>query len=320
MGQIGRIRKSHPVFRIPAAVIPGSIQDSLRHKLGCLQQTPLCRFQYGTGRAVQIRRFVDHPLVTAGKDATFSRARGRSLFQNLACCRMARLHFETAPRKRRSSSEKINHQGILGTLLATDRFHFDCDQLISYVSCIIYLTELLAILPHQLLNDENLELLSILVCRNNGNLLLHLAMACEIGEDINRLAIIRLLRRVGANPDAADDNGDRPHHFLAWFNPTDEAAARLLLNAGAFLGRLNNEGRTAADLWQESQGLDENVDATATDMPSWLRDYDQVPKLKLQCGRVIRSHRVPYLRLPLSLRNFVEMRPEGNEDASLDAA
>jgi len=226
---------------------------------------------------------------------------------------------------RRNDDPLLNKATIktsLELLLATDRFHFDSQQLYRYSYSTFDLTALLANRP-QLLNDENLELLSILVCRDNGKLLLHLA--CKIGEDnpnINRLATLRLLLRVGANPDAAnDDNGDRPHHRLAWYNPTDEAAARLLLDAGAFLGRMRNDGRTAADLWKASQGLEENVDAAATNMPSWLRDYDpSVPKLKFQCGRIIRSYRVHCLRLPLSLRNFVEMQQEENEETSLDAA
>lgn len=183
----------------------------------------------------------------------------------------------------------------------------------------ITLISLLASRP-KLLNAENIELLSILVRRDNGKFLLH--FACTASNDhpaiVNRLATLRLLLRVGANPDAPDDDGERPHHWLGRNNPTDEAAARLLLDAGAFLGRLNNEGSTAVDLWKKRNTLDEDVDAT--DMPIWLLDYDQVPKLKIQCGRAVRSHEVNYSRLPQSLRNFIEMRPEGNEESSLGAA
>ena len=85
---------------------------------------------------------------------------------------------------------------------------------------------------------------------------------------------------------------------------------------------LNIEGSKCktADIWKESQSLDEIVDAAATDMPSWFRDYDLVQELKVLCIQTIRSHKVHYLRLPQSLHNFVEMRSEGNEKSSLDAA
>ncbi len=208
----------------------------------------------------------------------------------------------------------------LELILATDRFHLDADpespdhqQPISYMNnSMIELIAMLADRP-QLLNEDNMTLLSEWVGRDRrrrplkGRLLLNLA--CRDRQIINRWATVRLLLQLGADPDAPDDDGNRPHHVLACYNPTDEAAARLLMDGGAFSGRLNNGGNTAADLWKESHHLDD-----VAQLPSWLQNCDPVPMLKIQCGRTVRSHKIHHLQLPQSLRNFVEMKPEGNEN------
>lgn len=160
----------------------------------------------------------------------------------------------------------------------------------------IELIAMLADLP-QMLNEENIKFLSVWVdrdqrrCSLKWKLLLHLTCGVQ-PNSYNCSVALRLLLQFGANPDAADEDGNRPHHVLARYNPTDEASARLPLDAGAFMGRLKNGGNTAADVWMESHRLDDPYQ-----LPSWLRDCDPVPKLKIECTRAVCSHKVNYLKL-----------------------
>jgi len=200
----------------------------------------------------------------------------------------------------------------LKTILATDQFLFgggaSINGSLSYMNSILGLFKMLANHPLLVMNDEDSveSLLSNLICDSfNGKLLL-LHLACQENDQFSdRLATLRLLLRVGANPNKADANDNTSVHFLALNNPTDEASARLLLDSGAFLDRRNYRGQTAADAWIEKNNLSGDLDA---DLPGWLRDSHQVPKLFLQSGRVIRSKRIPYLHLPPSLHPFIELQ------------
>lgn len=157
---------------------------------------------------------------------------------------------------------------FLQSILATDQFHLDDrespdgDQIWRHMNSMIDLIEMLTDRP-QVLIKKSMEYLSVLVRQYQrrrlykGSLLLHLA--CEDRRNINLLATLRLLLLVGANPDTADDDGNRPFHILACYDPTNEAAARVLLNSGAFLCRLNNGGFTTVDVWSEHNRLDEDL-------------------------------------------------------------
>ncbi len=75
--------------------------------------------------------------------------------------------------------------------------------------------------------------------------------------------------------------------------------ARLLLDAGAHLDSVNNQGETAVDVWKR-----ENKKNTF----DWLKDDGGVPKLKCLTARVIHRQKVSHLdKLPVSLQVFIRM-------------
>ena len=122
------------------------------------------------------------------------------------------------------------------------------------------------------------------------------------------LSAIRLLLLSGANPNASDRDGNGPLHLLAnqhrhFLDIEAEVvgnAARLLLNHGADLCKVNKKRKTAADVWkQENGGL--------KDLPNWLRE-EEVKKLKCQSAKVITSQNIPYEEdeLPANLHLLVE--------------
>jgi len=100
-----------------------------------------------------------------------------------------------------------------------------------------------------------------------------------------------------------------------------DPAARLLLDSGAYVDRLNKEGKTAADVRNETIEKYEHLPVVPTHTSnfsqqaaaigencvgdSWFRDYDSNPNLKFQSGRVVRMQRVPYSHLPPTLRSVV---------------
>jgi len=218
----------------------------------------------------------------------------------------------------------------LELMLATDQFEMNDRKLLDvsedwhihcYMCSIFSLVRMLADLP-ELVNENSLESLSGLVSRDHhrhpkrGSSLLH--MACQYLYSGNGLATIDLLLRAGADPNAGERNGNGPLHVLAELDEGDEicdAAARLLLEKGSHLDRVNGEGKTAADVWIEKHAHSggrkrrrsgEQEARPKSCLPSWLRPDDPVPKLKCECARVIRSNGVPYKHLlPPSLHPFV---------------
>jgi len=126
----------------------------------------------------------------------------------------------------------------------------------------------------------------------------------------NSLDFIRFLLRFGADPDAVDGNGNgAPHILAAKLNGEliTNAIALLLLDSGAHLDRANKNGMTAADVWKQERKRWLKEDQKAgewQDLPDWLRR--DVPKLMCLSVRIIRSHRIPYLKvLPPFLQSFV---------------
>jgi len=131
----------------------------------------------------------------------------------------------------------------------------------------------------------------------------------------NTLGIIRLLLKFGANPDAVDEEGNGSLHYLAKRNGVlVEEAARLLLDSGAHFDRANKEGLTAVDVWKEERAqvnkrrrLENQLAVGWKDLPDWLQETN-VPRLLCLSARVIRSHRIPYLKKsPITLHPFIEM-------------
>lgn len=138
-----------------------------------------------------------------------------------------------------------------------------------------------------------------------GQLLLH--KACDTGNLDS--AAIQLLLQVNADPNAGDKDGNGPIHALAslrYGNGQEHLihrtadAARLLLENGAHLDRVNKDRKTAAQVWKETNG--------SQDLPNWLLMPEMVPKLKCLSASVIRSNNIAYTAatLPEILHPFVE--------------
>lgn len=131
-----------------------------------------------------------------------------------------------------------------------------------------------------------------------------------------KLSTIRFLLNSGADPTAADIDGNAPLHFLACLNYDDNdglrdlisTAAGLLLQAGAHLDQRNISRMTAAEVWILNRTSNEaEGDAGWKDrLPTWLRDHS-APQLKCLCARVIRSHGIPFSCLPKTLKPFVQL-------------
>lgn len=143
--------------------------------------------------------------------------------------------------------------------------------------------------------------------------LLHVACRESGPRSLPNLATLRLLLRAGADPDSSDKYGDRPLHALAkTFHKSIDPAACLLLDSGAYLSRVNKEGKTAFDVMMDFLShysrIAERFDLIEERLKdSWIRGYDIVPKLKFQSGRVVRFSGVPYLCLPPTLYRFIEL-------------
>ena len=145
----------------------------------------------------------------------------------------------------------------------------------------------------------------------SGQTLLHIA--CKNAQD---LPIIQLLLQKGANPNASDVQGDGPLHRLASQSYGDgvaiDQAARLLLLYGAHVDRVNNNRKTAADLWIESNRMKhEEGDLEQVQVPDWCREPGYVPLLKCLSARAVCVNNIPYgeeaLRpLPAILRDFCD--------------
>jgi len=173
------------------------------------------------------------------------------------------------------------------------------------------------LLPQMVLDEESMDGLGQLVRRKRKNsserTLLH--WACENPKGINLLKTVRLLLQLGADPNAGDKEGNSPLHSLAQLNrELIDPTARLLLEKGAHLDRVNKSGKTSADLWLEKHGsrkrrLDEGDQQGAVGFKNQLPDwaFEGVPRLLCLSSRIIRAHRLPYRVGPVTLHPFIEM-------------
>ena len=127
----------------------------------------------------------------------------------------------------------------------------------------------------------------------SGQSLVH--MACD--DQHFDLATIRLLLEVNADPDAVDEKGNASLHVLASNRHVNDqmitSAARLLLESGAHLDRVNKDRKTAAQIWKEK-----NV---SQHLPNWLLEPGMIPKLKCICAGFIRSNNIAYPSSPSAL-------------------
>jgi len=135
--------------------------------------------------------------------------------------------------------------------------------------------------------------------------------ACHYTPAANLKAFITLLLKNKADPHTVEKDGNGVLHFLAERAATEEneegigAAARLLLDVGVHLDRVNVNRKTAAELYKEKMNQE---DEQAVRLPDWLKEG--VPKLLCQSARVIRNHNIIFKKkklLPATLIPFVEM-------------
>jgi len=91
-----------------------------------------------------------------------------------------------------------------------------------------------------------------------------------------------------------------------------DSVAYLLLEFGAHLDRVNNNGKTAEDVWAQRNGRKRrfNSDQVAAgwfdDRPVWCRTFSKLCCLTAKV--IICLNKVPYLKkLPPILQRFVEM-------------
>ncbi len=198
-----------------------------------------------------------------------------------------------------------------------------------FIETLYRLASLFVGLLADMLSQNIIDCLSRIISHNGKNrydgILPYVARTAPTNQ---LLPIIDLLLRTGANPNGADTNGDGALHHLAMRTKGEapmDSTARILLNAGAHLDRVNNQRKTAADFWMERKNKKKkrylyflfwrvaavgwmNAEKMGAELPYWLKDQNIPNKLKCLTARVIRHHKVPYVdKLPVSLQFFVGM-------------
>jgi len=181
------------------------------------------------------------------------------------------------------------------------------------VFCVlIKFVKILSHLPHLLLNKDAIQSLSKVRHRCRGNLLQQLFSGPI--DDGNLYATVRLLLNAGCDPNAYDEYGSTPLHYLAqlderyWFSTLD-VNIQLLLDFGAQLGQMNAYGRTAVDLWKQTNGRlrsrneDKDQGIVGLELPDWCTE---LPRLTCLSARVIRRDRIQYSKLPFNLISMIE--------------
>jgi len=179
---------------------------------------------------------------------------------------------------------------------------------------------MLANIPGVLLQVNVRAYLSKYVRRNEGLLL---ANAC-LTKDTKTL---RFLLHLQADPNATaiGGGGNRPLHIVAnqqenpmvlngefeeeqVFLEMDYTLAHLLYDYGALPHLINNQGKTAVDIWIERNCGGEGMQSPKWNhRPSWCRN--SVPKLTCLAGKTIHTHGIPYSRpgqLPVGLLRVLE--------------
>ena len=137
-------------------------------------------------------------------------------------------------------------------------------------------------------------------------------MAYDEGPDLS--PTIRLLLRAQANPNAVDLRLRSSLHILADFTYANQERidhlGNLLVENGAHPYMVDEEGRTAADIWLllRNQGPRRQEDHRVwdrNDLPDWC--LEDVQELKCYSGTIVRRFRIPYVdKIPATLYPFME--------------
>ncbi|XP_060525487.1 protein fem-1 homolog CG6966 isoform X2 [Cylas formicarius] len=102
-----------------------------------------------------------------------------------------------------------------------------------------------------------------------------------------------VLIRVGADPNARDDEGNTPLHLAAQAHPCPAAVAQNLLQGGAHLDAINSNGDTFLTLLHTKQAHE-------------LVDVTRYTSLKCAAAKVIKQFRIPYRgAVPRVLETFI---------------
>ncbi len=196
-------------------------------------------------------------------------------------------------------------------ILSAEKVHIKDDLHESYYRTLLKLFTMLSGHP-EMLNEETKVLLDDLVTLERPSFqertLLHIA--CNDNGTFADFATVCLLIKCGNDPNAGDSYGNGPLHrlFLLYTGEADEkwySIARLLIDCGAHLDRINKEGQTAAEFWTKKRNI---FKCNKDRLPDWC--YETIPS-RLMClsSRVIRSHKIHYTEetLPISLHKFIQM-------------
>jgi len=195
----------------------------------------------------------------------------------------------------------------LDLLVSATKFY---DLIVCYLNRFV---RMLSHLPRFLLNKDTMETLSSARYQHGRNLL-HTAFYYAAIPDADLFGTVRLLLNAGCEPNAIDDYGNAPLHFLAqigerYLYSDVNSIAGLLLDFGAQLSLKNADGKTAIDLWilknqrKCRQNEDEEGEIIGWELSDWCTE---LPTLTCLSARIIRRNRIPYLKLPTTLISLIE--------------